>query len=604
MLPRTKIIARTLVVLLLIGSGLVASQLPSTGIPVQPNQISVQTFNQENVKVTRLHNFYVQTIFEKFQTKPFALVGITWTSAPSSDSRIQVKVQELGTWSSWYDLTYDADHAPDAVEQKRHHVQQGTDPLITGTSTGIVVRVLTKSKQPLKSLKVSLVNSAQTQSDVKLFQSARANAIGKQSLDSITTKLGAVVPRPSIVSRVQWGADESWRDPSPRIGEKIVAGFLHHTATTNSYQPEDGPAQMRDLYAYFIKVRKYSDIAYNFLVDKYGIIYEGRAGCSLNSPPACDGPSRPVIGGHTAGMNRNTFAVSAVGNFETTALSAATAENMVSAISSLMAWKLAKYNLFPSDIVKIRSTDTQGLSKYPNGAIASVPVISGHRDVGKTVCPGKYLYPYLPEIRARMTGLLTGKIQNLVISPTLTDASGDEPVTLTAELPPFSSWTINVLSANTGLQVETDSGIIHKSSNFTWHWKHVDTQDNPLAPGDYAISISATIGQQQLPTETTMVTLGSVPGKIKGLKLQRLTKNSVVVSWPIQDRATPETEAIVYRTSSDLGKTWTDWIKLPAGAGTQTISSLISRRKIFIDFRQQNAFGLSQSRQVTFISKS
>ncbi len=604
MLPRTKIIARTLMVLLLIGSGLVASQLPSNGVPVQPNQISVQTFNQGKAKLAFSGSRYVQTIFEKSPTQLFTLVGITWTDAPSPDSRIQVKVQELGTWSNWYDLTYDADHAPDSVEQTRNDVQQGTDPLITGPSTGIVVRVFTKSKQPIKSFKVSLVNSAQTQSDVQLFQSARANTVGKQSLDSITTKLGAVVPRPSIVSRAQWGADESWRDPSPRIGEKIIAGFLHHTATTNSYQPEDGPAQMRDLYAYFIKVRKYSDIAYNFLVDRYGIIYEGRAGCSLNSPPACDGPSRPVIGGHTAGMNRNTFAVSALGNFETTAPDAATAESMVSAISSLMAWKLAKYNLFPSDIVKIRSTDTQGLSKYPNGAIASVPVISGHRDVGKTVCPGKYLYPYLPEIRARITGLLTGKIQNLVISPTLTDAAGDEPVTLTADLPPMSSWTINVLSADSGLQVETDSGVTSKSPKFTWHWKHTDSQDNSLAPGGYAISISATIGQQQLPTETTMVTLGSVPEKIKGLKLQRLTKNSVVISWPTQDRATPETEAIVYRTSSDFGKTWTEWIKLPAGAGTQTISTAITKRKIFIDFRQQNSFGLSPSRQVTFISKS
>ena len=604
MLPQTKIMARVLLALPLIGSGLLASQSPSIGITALPNQISIQTFNQDKVRVVRTGQHYVQAVFQNLHTKPFTLVGITWTTAPSPNAKIQVKVNELGTWSKWHDLTYDADHAPDAVEQIRHQVRQGTDPLITGTSTGIVVRVLTDSKRPVDSFKVSLLNSAQTPSDVQLFQAAKSNAVGVASLDSITTKLGAVVPRPNIVSRAQWGADESWRDPSPRIGEKIVAGFLHHTATTNSYQPEDGPAQMRDLYAYFIKVRKYSDIAYNFLVDKYGIIYEGRAGCSLNSPASCDGPSRPVIGGHTAGMNRNTFAVSALGNFETTTLDAATAESMVSAISSLMAWKLAKYNLFPSNIVKIRSTDTQGLSKYPNGAIASVPVISGHRDVGKTVCPGKYLYPYLPEIRARITGLLTGKIQNLVISPTLTDAAGDEPVTLTADLPPLSSWTINVLSADSGLQVETDSGVMHKSPKFTWHWNHADSQDNPLAPGDYAISISATIGQQQLPTETTMVTLGSVPGKITGLKLQRLTKNSVAISWPIQDRSTPEVDAILYRTSSDLGKTWSDWIKLPPGAGTQTISSPISKRKILIDIRQQNSFGLSPSRQVTFISKS
>ena len=64
---------------------------------------------------------------------------------------------------------------------------------------------------------------------------------------------------------------------------------------------------MRNLYQWFTKGLRYDDMAYNFLVDRYGRLYEGRGG----------GIDQPVIGGHTAGFNDDTFAVSAIGDFRT-----------------------------------------------------------------------------------------------------------------------------------------------------------------------------------------------------------------------------------------------------------------------------------------------
>ena len=88
---------------------------------------------------------------------------------------------------------------------------------------------------------------------------------------------------------------------------------------------------MRALYAWYTLGLHYSDMAYNFLVDRYGRLYEGRAG----------GMDRNVLGGHTAGFNQNTFAVSAIGNFDTYKPTTAEADAMVSSIARLMAWKLA-----------------------------------------------------------------------------------------------------------------------------------------------------------------------------------------------------------------------------------------------------------------------
>ncbi|NHA01756.1 hypothetical protein G5V59_24240 [Nocardioides sp. W3-2-3] len=91
------------------------------------------------------------------------------------------------------------------------------------------------------------------------------------------------------------------------------AGFVHHTVNANNYTAAQVPGIIRGIYNYHVKTRGWSDIGYNFLVDKFGRIWEGRYG----------GVDRPVVGAHTQGYNQYSFAMSAIGNYDVAAPSSA-----------------------------------------------------------------------------------------------------------------------------------------------------------------------------------------------------------------------------------------------------------------------------------------
>ena len=132
------------------------------------------------------------------------------------------------------------------------------------------------------------------------------------------------------------------------------------------------PAILRSIYAYHVKSRGWSDIGYNFLVDRFGRIWEGRYG----------GIDQPVVGAHTLNYNDYSFAMSAIGNFETVQPTDA----MLRAYGQLFAWKLSLHGVNPASTSQ----------KIGRGTFQA---INGHRDAGSTACPGKYLYAQLPLIR-------------------------------------------------------------------------------------------------------------------------------------------------------------------------------------------------------------
>jgi uncharacterized protein with LGFP repeats len=111
---------------------------------------------------------------------------------------------------------------------------------------------------------------------------------------------------PVIVSRGQWGADESMRSAAPLYDNGIRAGIVHHTVTANDYATADSAGIVRGIYGYHTRVLGWCDIAYNALVDKFGHVFDGRFG----------GITKAVEGSHTGGFNRNTWAVTMIGNFD------------------------------------------------------------------------------------------------------------------------------------------------------------------------------------------------------------------------------------------------------------------------------------------------
>ena len=98
--------------------------------------------------------------------------------------------------------------------------------------------------------------------------------------------------RPPIVTREQWGADKCPPRAAPVYGQVKIA-FVHHTVTANDYGPQDSAAIVLGICRYHRNSNGWNDIGYNFLVDRYGTIFEGRAG----------GIDQAVVGAQAQGYN-------------------------------------------------------------------------------------------------------------------------------------------------------------------------------------------------------------------------------------------------------------------------------------------------------------
>ncbi|MEU9141760.1 N-acetylmuramoyl-L-alanine amidase [Streptomyces sp. NPDC048404] len=189
-------------------------------------------------------------------------------------------------------------------------------------------------------------------------------------------------PRPRIVTRHGWGANENLRERGFLYTKTVKAAFVHHTASGNKYSCSQVPSIIRSIYRYHVVSSGWRDIGYNFLVDKCGTIYEGRAG----------GVAKAVMGAHTRGFNTNSMGIAVIGTFGATKPTDAA----LKAISRLTAWKLGLYGANPRGKTYLKSA---GGNLYRKGKNVRLNVISGHRDGFATECPGRLLYGKLGSAR-------------------------------------------------------------------------------------------------------------------------------------------------------------------------------------------------------------
>ena len=310
----------------------------------------------------------------------YGAVGVTWSHGEQvADDQIdlQVRTADAGTWTRWSELEYHDDHAPDPGEEDAG-TRPGTDPLFVGEVDRVQLRAVAPQGLP-EDMSLAVVAPgtpdavAQEAPAVPADEASgtAAGPAGAQGAIELQAATTDAAPRPTIYTREQWGADERLRDGRPSYGS-ISAGFVHHTVNANDYSRADVPGIIRSIYAYHTQSRGWSDIGYNFVVDKFGRIWEGRYG----------GVARPVIGAHTLGYNEDSFAMSAIGNYET----AHPGDAMLKAYGALFAWKLGLAGIDPMD----RSQNVNG---------DTFQAINGHRDAGQTACPGRYLYTEIPAIR-------------------------------------------------------------------------------------------------------------------------------------------------------------------------------------------------------------
>ncbi len=408
-------------------------------------------------------------------TPPFSLVAVDWTGTTPPGTTVQVRVHENGAWSSWSALDVVPDHGPDAgsAEALAADVRSGTEPLMTSPgSDGVQVRVDSDGGVVPTDAKVTLIDPRTSAADA-----------GTEPAALSTAQAAGDPLRPAIITRAQWGADESLRDRGPIYTGPIQVGFVHHTAATSNYTPAQSTAQVRALYAYFTLGLHYSDIAYNFLVDRYGRLYEGRAG----------GMDKNVLGGHTAGFNQNTFAVSVMGNFQTYNPTRTESNAIVTSISRLMAWKLALNHRNPLGSATLVSNSSAGTSRFAAGTRATVPVISGHRDIGSTACPGKYIEQYVPRIRSLTRALMGTQLLIPATTPSVTPYGGaGTRITATATTP--VTWKLEVFSVCQDTPVRVLSGTQRVAGALAVAWNQKASDGTPALPGTYRLVLSASSG--------------------------------------------------------------------------------------------------------------
>jgi len=317
------------------------------------------------------------------RTSGYATVGVTWERGVvlgEEELTVSVRTRADGRWSSWQEMHYDAEHGPDpGTDETDAQVRFGTDAVVVGDVDDVQVRAATASGVAPAGLALSVVDpgvdavTAYEEPEIDTGEPDAATLAATVSSAAATGAAADVTPEPKIYSRAQWGADERLRDPSSlRYGE-VHAGFVHHTVNANDYAMEDVPAILRGIYAYHTRSLGWSDVGYNYLVDRFGRIWEGRYG----------GVDRPVVGAHTLGYNDDSFAMSAIGNFET----ARPSPVMLRAYQRLFAWKLSLHGVRADDSRQWVTSDF-------------FPAVNGHRDAGQTACPGRYLYQHIAEIRA------------------------------------------------------------------------------------------------------------------------------------------------------------------------------------------------------------
>jgi uncharacterized protein with LGFP repeats len=325
-----------------------------------------------------------ETIREIHQDFPFSMVALTAADLTGTSARIRARKTD-GSWGPWYEaeaLEGVGDGAPGP---------SGTEPVFVGRTTTVQIAVTRPAGAP-----ATPAPSAETAKPKLGYVPANIEQPIGQNLNAVlispplspqwTPPAAVTAPGvpPNIIGRPQWGADESMRCPNTVYDNGVRAGVVHHTAGSNDYTPEDSAAIVRAIYAYHTRTLGWCDVAYNAMVDKYGQVFEGRAG----------GMTKPVEGSHTGGFNKNTWGVAMLGNFDVVPPTPI----QLRTTGRLLGWRLGMDAVDPRGTVVLTSAGGE-FTKFPRGASPTLPSIFTHRDVGNTDCPGNAAYAAMDRIR-------------------------------------------------------------------------------------------------------------------------------------------------------------------------------------------------------------
>ena len=229
----------------------------------------------------------------------------------------------------------------------------------------------------------------------------RRSALKAIAASAVAPMLKSPVPSPTAGALPAYGATINprslWvpaKQPVPtglRTESAVKVLLVHHSDSPNTYAQAAVPGLLRGFLGYHTGPdKKWPDVAYNFFVDRFGGIWEGRSG-SIRGP---------VAGSATGGNQGHSQLICLVGNHATEAPSDAA----ILSLSRLLAGLSDRYQL-AADPDATTTFVSQGSNRWPTGSTVTTRSIEGHRAMSQTSCPGDAAFALLPRVRARVRDL-------------------------------------------------------------------------------------------------------------------------------------------------------------------------------------------------------
>lgn len=291
----------------------------------------------------------------------FFTLALNWPKSETGGSTwsLEYREKKRRKWGEWKSLPIDR-HGEEESSVEATEMRQ-----LDARVKSIQIRILQTPGQTLPTgIQINLFNPVMPQGS----GSAALNVTPqKPSLPEL--RAACPCPLPKMVDRTTWGAPRPCASPGYAAVTHLV---VHHSAGVNT--SNNWAQVVLSIWDFHVNTRAYCDVAYNYLIDPNGILYEGRSG------------GNNVIGAHFCATNTGTMGVCLLGNFQEVEPSDA----MLNTLANLLAWKSCNSNIDPL-LKSIHARSNLDLNH-----------ICGHRDGCATECPGTNVYSKLANVRSKV----------------------------------------------------------------------------------------------------------------------------------------------------------------------------------------------------------
>ncbi|TVQ87015.1 MAG: T9SS C-terminal target domain-containing protein [Bacteroidetes bacterium] len=306
----------------------------------------------------------------------FTSMVVLWSAihdeADAADFTLQYRAQKQdGTWTPFRRSSgeYHPSESPRAIYAGELLMLSDGE-----TFKAFEAEIIVPHGQEIIKIEVDLIDISVTYSDDPFALPAEKLVV--ESLSSLEF--------PEIVRRSSWCLTNACLNPTYTINYiEATHTLIHYGAVPNDYS--DGAAVVRSYWDYHVNTLGWFDIGYNYLVDKFGNLFEGRHNPNL--------PLLDVRAAHAGPSNAVSIGVNFLGNTNAPALYPT--EVQLGKNVELLAWWYDYKEFDPTSIADIILQD-------PSGEIQPRYRISGHMDVGATACPGTVLHGMLPAMRQQV----------------------------------------------------------------------------------------------------------------------------------------------------------------------------------------------------------